>query len=821
MAKLALLIGVSEYEPGLNPLPAAEKDVEAMRRLLQHPEIGEFNEVRTLLNADPLVMQETIETLFSGRTKEDLLLLFFSGHGVKDDSGRLYFATRITRKNPKGELVKATAVPASFVHDVMSNSRSRRQVMILDCCFSGAFAEGLLAKDDGSVNIKTQLGGEGRVVLTSSTSTQYSFEQQDSELSIYTRYLVEGIETGVADRNNDGMLSTDELHEYAKKKVQETAPAMKPEIYAVKEGYKILLAKAPIGDPKLKYRKEVEQVASRGEISIVGRQILDEVRDKLGLLAEETAAIEAEALKPIIEYRQNLMRYEQALVEAIQHENFLSEDTQNELQRYQEILGLTDEDVAPIKARILPQEKDHSEDDKKLLQAQLIPNSQDISPVEPLPERNFSISAAIRLLGDVRLPIKVQQLTKGSIVVALGVGLGLYYSSKSQHSNIQQPESTVQESQVSQPPNPELHIQEPQASPLPKSKPVEVSTPNCGWNKPFSLACVSLSNSIPISSEEDNKDHVFALMFSFDGKKIITSSLGVFNPIKIWDVNTKQMLITLPESPTVGKSIAISPDSQIIAANTDESQENSDTGIESKVIRLWNLGKPEQPRNILIEPLDKDRNSNPGSGAQWSSLAISPDGQTLAFGSGDGTEVADNAIRFWNLKTGKLMRVWPDPDGVQSLAFHPNKQTLISSSISINGAKSSTKVWNLSTGKVIYTFSGEFIGISSDGQRLIVRTGYNYDKFTVWELKTGKELRTVTLDSSNVYVNDVAVSPDGRTLVRANRRGVDIWSLETGNFLGFIEGKNKSDSFYRVAINPDGKSFVTFNETTSTLDFWQ
>ncbi len=291
MAKVALLIGVSEYQAGLNPLPAAAKDVEAMQRVLEKSEIGDFTEVKPLLNPDPLMMQEAIETLFSGRQKDDLVLLFFSGHGVKDDSGRLYFATRITRKNTKGELVKATAVPASFVQDIMSHSRCKRQVVILDCCFSGAFAEGLLAKDDGSVDVHTQLGGEGRVVLTSSTSTQYSYEQQNSELSVYTRYLVEGIETGAADLDNDGAVSVDELHEYAKSKVQETAPAMKPKIYAVEEGYKIRLAQAPIGDPKLRYRKEVERYKSRGEIPYVGRSVLEALRDSLQLLPEDAAAI--------------------------------------------------------------------------------------------------------------------------------------------------------------------------------------------------------------------------------------------------------------------------------------------------------------------------------------------------------------------------------------------------------------------------------------------------------------------------------------------------------------------------------------------------
>ncbi|MEH2247992.1 caspase, EACC1-associated type [Nostoc sp.] len=356
MVKVALLIGVSEYEPGLNPLLASVKDMQAIAKVLQHPEMGDFAEtdIQKLENPDPQKMQEAIETLFSDRRKDDLVVFYFSGHGIKDESGKLHLATRLTRKNPQGRLIKSTTVPASFVHDIMSDSHCKRQVVILDCCFSGAFAEGWSAKDDGSLDIRAELGGEGRVVLTSSTATEYSFQQQEANLSIYTRYLIEGIETGAADLDSDGAVSVDELHEYAKRKVQKAAPAMQPEIYAVKEGFKILLSKAPIGDPKLKYRKEVEIYASRGEISIIGRRILDALRLNLKLLPEETATIEAEVLKPYREYQQKLQQYEQALVDAIGREQTLSDYTRNDLRRYQEILGLRDEDIVSIETRISP-----------------------------------------------------------------------------------------------------------------------------------------------------------------------------------------------------------------------------------------------------------------------------------------------------------------------------------------------------------------------------------------------------------------------------------------------------------------------------------
>jgi len=372
MVKVALLIGVSEYEPGLNPLPAAVKDVAALQRIFQDSEMGDFDEVKALTNPDPQAMQYEIETLFSGRSRDDLVLLFFSGHGIKDDSNNLYFATRITRKNPKGDLIRSTAVPARFIHEVMNNSRAKRQAIILDCCFSGAFDPTLQTKDDGSVDLQGQLGAEGRVVLTSSSSTQYSFEQQGSELSLYTRYLVEGIETGAGDRDEDGKISVRELHDYATSRVQETAPNMTPKLITLKEmGFEIMLAKAKVTDPKLRYRKQVERCTSQGSISSIGRIILDKLQTQLSLSLEVTRGIEAEVLRPYQERLENLQRYRQAFSEAIEHEYPLSRYIQSELEDLREILGLRQEDVNSFEQETLAQTAQRSEAEQGVYQRNL------------------------------------------------------------------------------------------------------------------------------------------------------------------------------------------------------------------------------------------------------------------------------------------------------------------------------------------------------------------------------------------------------------------------------------------------------------------
>ncbi|MGF2039420.1 MAG: caspase, EACC1-associated type [Nostoc sp. CmiVER01] len=364
MAKVALLIGVSEYEPGLNPLPSAVRDVEAVYEVLLHPEMGGFaaSDITLLKNPERQVVEMAIEMLFSSRHRDDLLLLYFSGHGIKDDRGRLYLATRNTSKTPQGELIRSTSVSASFIHDRMSESRSRRQVVILDSCFSGAFAEGMSAKDDGTIDIREQLGGEGRAVLTSSSSTQYSFEEQGQDLSIYTRFLVEGIKSGEADRDQDEFISIDELHEYASQKVRELQPAMKPEIYAIREGFKIRLAKVAPGDPRQRYRKEVARFIHRGEISLVGRRTLDYQRTRLGLEVTEAKAIEDQVLEPYRkQFGEKLQQYQQVFTELLKRDETITDSDRQDLQNLQQILGLRNEDTMPIEALVTARFKTHQQ----------------------------------------------------------------------------------------------------------------------------------------------------------------------------------------------------------------------------------------------------------------------------------------------------------------------------------------------------------------------------------------------------------------------------------------------------------------------------
>ena len=345
--KMALLIGVSEYGAGIPPLLSALNDVEAMERVLQNPNLGNFAQVERLLNPDSVAMRIAIQKLFKNAGKEDLLLFFFSGHGITNDDDHLYLATRNTAKDN----FEATAVDANFIQTQSKSCYSKRQVLILDACYSGAFANGWHTKSIG-VDIKKQLGAEGRVVLTSSGATQTSFAQEGATLSLYTQYLVEGIETGAADTDNDGNIHVQELHTYAKAKVQAVKPNMTPDIILDKEGYNILLAYAP-KNPEAEYRKLVEQYAPNGELNELAFLVLKPKRKILGITDTKAEEIETEFLEPFRRRLANLQSYKQAFAKAVEQKYPLDEHILNILKDYQQdVLGLRDEDVESMELEI-------------------------------------------------------------------------------------------------------------------------------------------------------------------------------------------------------------------------------------------------------------------------------------------------------------------------------------------------------------------------------------------------------------------------------------------------------------------------------------
>jgi hypothetical protein len=250
--RLALVVATGTYaDLGLRRLRAPARDAVDLAQVLADPGIGGFT-VTTVIDKPAQQIRLAVEDFLAGRGAGDLLLVYLSCHGLLDARRRLYFAAADTRKDRLG----ATGVESAWVLDQLEHCRARRQVLILDSCFSGAFAHG--AKGEADLGLRDRfLGhGRGRVVLTASTATEYSFEG-DFEGdpagaapvagSVFTAALVRGLRTGEADTDRDGYVSVDDAYGYVFDQVQAAGAAQTPQRWLYGAEGRILLARSPAG----------------------------------------------------------------------------------------------------------------------------------------------------------------------------------------------------------------------------------------------------------------------------------------------------------------------------------------------------------------------------------------------------------------------------------------------------------------------------------------------------------------------------------------------------------------------------------------------
>jgi hypothetical protein len=245
--RFALLLAVSQYaDPTLSRLRSPAADAVALRDLLADPEIGGFV-VTSVFDEKAQAMRLAVEEFLTDRRPDDVVLVYLSCHGLVDLRRRLYFAARDTLKNR----LAASGVEAHWLLDQLEDCRARRQVVVLDCCFSGAFAQGAKGDTDLALGERLMGQGRGRVVLTASRGTEYSFEGDPVEgtapqSSVFTSALVGGISSGEADADGDGYISVDEAYSYAFEKIREAGGQQTPQRWLYGAEGSILLARKPV-----------------------------------------------------------------------------------------------------------------------------------------------------------------------------------------------------------------------------------------------------------------------------------------------------------------------------------------------------------------------------------------------------------------------------------------------------------------------------------------------------------------------------------------------------------------------------------------------
>jgi WD40 repeat protein/tRNA A-37 threonylcarbamoyl transferase component Bud32 len=222
------------------------------------------------------------------------------------------------------------------------------------------------------------------------------------------------------------------------------------------------------------------------------------------------------------------------------------------------------------------------------------------------------------------------------------------------------------------------------------------------------------------------------------------------------------------------------------------------SGSGDKTIKLWDVQSQKQIATLT------------GHSSYLSSVAFSPDGRTLASGSQDWT------IKLWDVQSqGQIAALTGHSDMVWSVAFSPDGRTLAS------GSYKMIKLWDVLSQRQIATLTGHSdddsvssVAFSPDGRTLASGSGDGTIK--LWDVQNQREINTLTGHSDNVL--SVAFSPDGRTLASGSTdKTIKLWDVQSQGQIANLTGH--SDRVWSVAFSPDGRTLAS-SSRDETIKLW-
>jgi WD40 repeat protein len=274
---------------------------------------------------------------------------------------------------------------------------------------------------------------------------------------------------------------------------------------------------------------------------------------------------------------------------------------------------------------------------------------------------------------------------------------------------------------------------------------------------------------------------LFVLKYSPDGKWLASA----FFEVKIWDADTGDLVRTLPRSDLPAHTLSFrEPDGKYLAA-----------GYGDGTVRIW-----DPSAGTLVQTIPARDKSFPVAG-----VAFLPGTTQLAVGS------ADQAVRFWDVVTGKECRPSMRHTGaITAVVASPNGRRLASSGMD------GTRIWDLDTGKqaTLLPYRAYGVSFSPDGTVLGVIHG---QVAKLWDATPGRELHTFGGHVGSL--NGATFSPDGFTFVTA---GVDslisLWNTRSGELQGTRVGhKGLGGS---CTFHPSGRILATADSSRGEIKLW-
>jgi RNA polymerase sigma factor (sigma-70 family) len=278
------------------------------------------------------------------------------------------------------------------------------------------------------------------------------------------------------------------------------------------------------------------------------------------------------------------------------------------------------------------------------------------------------------------------------------------------------------------------------------------------------------------------------LAISADGKSLVSVRAG--KGVSIWDAATGELRQKHELPGEEWGTSALSADGQWLARVVL---------IPDYRLEIWNVRMGRKVRDLVIK----------GSGYIMP-VAFSADGKRVAAvghrragaAPGGGGNQSDHLVRAWDVVTGKELFAADVRNNVSSylIAFAPDGKRLLASFSSV---EEGMYCWDIATGRRLWQnkeFGHTAIVFTPDGKVLS-----SQQRPRAVDLETGRNVEIAQLSPFN-WDTHLTLAPDGRTLLLANNMGVTVWDLKEGKELRTLKGAGEE-----IVVTPDGKSIIANN----------
>ncbi len=331
-----------------------------------------------------------------------------------------------------------------------------------------------------------------------------------------------------------------------------------------------------------------------------------------------------------------------------------------------------------------------------------------------------------------------------------------------------------------------------------------------------------------------DKNVVFSVAFSDDGKFITSGGKSKDKPAKLWDLQGN-LINSFKGNDETFRSVAFSPDEKYIVIGSQDGR-----------LKLWDLknnkyktfiGHKDAVLTVAFSPDSQFivSGSQDGTARVWSlqgnpkaqpftrhegvvsSVAFSRDGKFIVSAS------TNETVWIWDWENKLKAQPFPSSehkedghkDNISSVAFSPDSQSIVSGSWD-----GTIKLWDLQ-GKVLKPFPGDNNQVTSvafkrDGKFIV--SGSEDGTLKMWDLKSDSK-KPKTFTGHTKGVTSVAFSPDGKFIASGSKDGtLKMWDLKSDSkkpktFAGHTKGVTS------VALSPDGQHIVSGSED-GTVKLW-